>query len=143
MALANNHREQMAKKLKADLQLLAADLACKLSDDAGDPLIELKSGSTVVALLKIQRRKFDGFQMLAELSSDSAQGLPEHECWVAIRDTMAHDRFAKISKAAFGIGASSLKLVVKNGADPASSDLVEANVTAEIPNSARLGAVGQ
>lgn len=135
MALANNQRLQMAQKLQADLKI-SMGLVIQMQDDNGNPAMV---GSDVA--FEIRQRQYNGFQMLAELSSSSAQGLPEHELWFVANNDLTLDAMAKYSKLAFSVGASSVKLVLSDA--PALEDMIDANVVAEIPNDIRLGAVGQ
>lgn len=142
MSLASNQKEQMAKRLKADLALLAPELAAaSLQDSDSNPVIQLKDGSDVVALAAIKRRSFNGFNVVAELSASAGEGYPEHELWLAVIDTTTLARQTKLTKLCAEMGCSSMKLVVTEAA-PALADLVDANVSLELPNSARLGSVG-
>lgn len=135
MALGNNTRWQIAHKLQADIGVLYGT-SVQIQNDNGNPAI-LLSG---IALFEIQQRSFDGFQMLAELSSTSAQGMPEHTLIFVVSSSASLVDMAKVSKLAFGMGLSSVQLI--SSASPALSD-VSGTVLAEIANDLRLGAVGQ
>jgi len=138
MALKSNQTEQMAKRLKQDLEKLAPELKIAA---AGSASISVKDGEDVVALIKLKRRSFEGFNIVHELSESAGQGFAEHELWLALKDDTSLERCAKLVKAAAAAGASEMKLV-KTAEAPAEADLIEANVAATIPNDARLGAVG-
>jgi hypothetical protein len=145
MALANNQRFQLMKRFKRDLQIVGPEYF--QSDDAlanGDPALKLalSSGGPVVAYVAITRKTFNGFQVVAELSSSAAEGLPEHDMWLAI-DNTAIDvlKMAKLSSFAHRIGAASLK-IVSAGAPPTSASIAESNVSLELPNDPRIGASG-
>lgn len=141
MALANNQRHQMAKRLNADIPKLEATYTASLVDYNGDPEVIVKdSSAVVVARILLKQRSFSGFNVVAELSSSAAEGLPEHECWLDMKDSLTFDKIAKLVKACDQVGASSLKIL--SSAAPAEADLIDANVLAEIPNNARLGATG-
>lgn len=142
MALANNQRDQLAKRLKADIEVREGYTVDLSYLSSGDPLLTIKNTSaTIIAYCSIARRSFDGFNVVAELSSSAAEGLPEHVAYMLVDSDEADAVKAKLSVYAYSLGCSSTKLGFK--AVIASSDLVDANVNAEIPNSARLGAVGQ
>lgn len=137
MALKSNQTEQMAKRLKQDLEKLAPEL--KVAAQAAS--LEIKDGEDVVARIALKRREFEGFNIIHELSSSAGQGYPEHELWLALKDDSSLERCAKLVKAACAAGASELKLV-KTADAPAEADMVEANVAITLPNDARLGAIG-
>lgn len=143
MALASNTKEQLAKRLKQDIEKLAPELSVSALQVAADgqPKLEVKSGSTTIAVVAIKRRTYKGFNVVAELSESAAEGLPEHECWVALKSDATLAQTAKLVKASAALGCSALKLVTS--AAPAEADLVEANVAVEMPNDARVGHVGQ
>lgn len=142
MALANNTRDQLAKRLKQDIQLLAPEFTVAAgATAAGDPTLTVSNAAGVQALIAIKRRTYVGFNIVAELSASAAEGTPEHECWLDLNSTLAIEESAKLIKAAAGIGCSSMKILA--AAAPAEADLVEANVKADIPNDARVGYVGQ
>jgi hypothetical protein len=137
MALKSNHTDQMAKRLEQDLKLLAPELSIKLKADG---LIEIKKAAAVLALAKLKRMSFDGFNIVAELSGSAGEGFPEHQAWLVIKNDATLGEIAKLVKAVAAAGAAELKVV--ESAAPAEADMVEANATS-IPNDARLGAVGQ
>jgi|GEM_PF-6128817 len=143
MALASNTREQLAKRLKADIEIREAGYVADLgSTAAGDPLLTIKNAAgTVIAYANIARRSFSGFNVVAELSSSAAEGLPEHICYMLIDSDEANAVKAKLSIYAFTLGCSSTKLGFMSTITAA--DLTDANVAIEIANSGRYGAVGQ
>jgi hypothetical protein len=144
VALASNTKEQLAKRLKQDLEKLAPELSVSALQAAADgqPKLEVKDGATLLAICAIKRRTYKGFNVVAELSESAAEGLPEHECWVALKSSATVAQTAKLVKAASALGCSVLKLV-STAAAPVETDLVEASVTVELPNDARNGQVGQ
>lgn len=143
MALASNTKEQLAKRLKQDISLLAPELSVSALEVAADgqPKLEVTAGGTMVAVCAIKRRTYTGFNVVAELSESAAEGLPEHECWVSLSSSATLAQTAKLVKAAAGLGCSALKLI--SSAAPAEADLVDANVSVELPNDARVGFAGQ
>lgn len=143
MALASNTKEQLAKRLKQDIEKLAPELSVSALQMAADgqPKLEVKDGATTLAVCAIKRRTYKGFNVVAELSESAAEGLPEHECWVALKSDASLAHTAKLVKAASALGCSVTKLV--SSAAPAEADLVDASVTVELPNDARNGQVGQ
>jgi len=142
MALASNQSEQMAKRLKQELEKSAPELAAALKQDAaGAPVVELKDGATVVALMAIKRRTFSGFNIVNEISADAGNGYPEHELWLVVKDDTTLPRMAKLTKAATAIAASGLKLCVEAAVDMADIG-DETKVDLEMANDARLGFAG-
>jgi hypothetical protein len=143
VALASNTKEQLAKRLKQDIEKLAPELSVSALQMAADgqPKMEVKSGSTTLAVVAIKRRTYKGFNVVAELSESAAEGLPEHECWLVLKSDATLAQTAKLVKATAGLGCSVLKLV--SSAAPAEIDLVDSSVTVELPNDARNGQVGQ
>ena len=143
MALANNQREQLADRLKADIELREPGFTVARSvATSGEPLLTVNDGTNDIAVLAIQKRTFDGFNVVAELSASAAEGLPEHITWLAIRADATQAVVARLTVAARDIFASSLKLVFETPVN-AASVLDEAKVAEELPNSARYGASGQ
>lgn len=136
--LKSNETEQMIKRLKADLKIIAADL----SSESDSESITLKSSGTAVAVIVLKRRSFEGFNILNELSSEVGQGFPEHEAYVVLKADAALAVIAKVVKATAAIGCSSMK-IAQTSAAPAKADAVDANVVAELAADARLGAVGR
>lgn len=144
MALASNQKEQLAKRVKQEIEKLAPELTVSSvqAGSDGQPELTVKSNGTVIALLAVRRRTYKGFNIVAEISESAAEGLPEHELWLAVDDSNTLVQNAKLLKASFALGCSGLKLIVTTAA-PVEADLVEANVSAELPNDARNGFVGQ
>jgi hypothetical protein len=141
MALRSNQTDQMAKFLQQSLQFLAPELAITASADASNnPLLSVSLAGSAIALIRLNRRTFDGFNIVAELDATAGMGFPEHECWLAIISSASFIEVAKLTKACAGAGASVVKFVTTSSA-PAQSDLVFANAT-DIPNDPRLGSVG-
>lgn len=143
MALASNTREQLAKRLKAEIEVREIGFVADMGlTSAGDPLLTIKNASgTTVAYASIARRSYNGFNVVAELSSSAAEGLPEHVLFMLMDSDNAAALNAKLSIYAAGMGCSSTKLGFMSTITAA--DLVDANVAVEVPNSGRYGAVGQ
>lgn len=138
MALKSNQTHQMAQRLQDDLKRLAPDLTSALSDN----LITISdSTSSVVAQILMQRRQFDGFNIAYELDSSAGQGFPEHQCYLAVISSMSLEHVVLLAKAVSAMGCSETNFI-KTVAAPAPADLVDANVSAIIPNDARLGSIG-
>jgi len=143
MPLANNQREQLGKRLKADIGLRKPDLVIDESVSAnGEPIFVVSAGGNEEAAFAVSKIEFAGFNVVAELSSSAAEGLPEHITWLAI-DTGATQLFAaEMMQLAVNLGTSSIKLAFEATIDK-DDVLDDAKVVAELPNSARLGASGQ
>lgn len=141
MSLASNVKEQLAKRLKADIELREGFTVAMGAMASGDPMLTISSGATVIAVAAISRRTYSGFNVVAELSSSAAEGLPEHICWMMIKDNQSQLVTSKLAMLAGKMGCSSVKLGFV--AAPAEASLADASVAAEIVNDARLGAVGQ
>lgn len=144
MALATNTRIQMMKRLKRDIQLSIPSLVITDSPAGSEPGIMLSVAGVDVAHASIKPKTFNGFNVVAELSSSAAEGYPESELYLQI-DTnavgMDYNMAAKIMHNASKLGCSLIKLIASTAApDPANA--IDSNVTAEIANDARLGAVG-
>ncbi len=138
--MRTNQREQMAKRLKQDLEKLAPEFSVAPSTYNSEPLLSISDNTGVVALAWLKPRSFEGYNIVAELSSDAGQGYPETELWLDVINSTSLARMAKLVKAATHIGASSFKLLTS--AAPATADLVDANVVEELPNDPRIGASG-
>lgn len=137
MALKSNQTEQMAKKMQQTLQKLAPEFTIELADVS----VTVKSAGAVIALIKMSRRSFDGFNIAYELSTSAGQGFPEHECFFAFKSDQAMEACVKISKAVFNAGCSEVKFI-KTASAPVDADLVDANVSSVIPNDAFNGSIG-
>jgi len=140
MALASNTRDQLALRLRQNIERLAPEWAVSASHESGDPAIKVTEDSDTIAAIVIRRKSFVGLNIVAELSSSAAEGLPEHDVFLVIKDDLSPAKAAKLTKAATLLGCASLKVCEK--AAPSASDAAESSVTAEIPNSADFGAVG-
>lgn len=143
MPLANNHREQLAKRLKADLELRFPTYTVTASTAAtGEPILAVNDGSSDIAYLAVSKRTFDGFNVVAELSSSAAEGLPEHVTWLAVDSGESQLSTSQLVHAASKLGTSSLKLAFEASVD--SSDVLDdSKIVAELVNDARNGASGQ
>lgn len=145
MALATNTKQQMIKRLKRDLELAHPEIAIVDSPDAsGNPGLMLSIASVDVSHILLKSRSFNGFNVVAELSSSAAEGLPETDLFLQIDNNaagMSYDVAAKIMHKAGKLGCSVIKLIA-SAASPAAANAIDANVTSEIANDARLGAVG-
>lgn len=142
MSLASNHKDQMAKRLKADLELRGYSATIDLTA-ANDPLLTIKSGATKLAICQITRRSFNGFQVVAELSTSAAEGLPEHIAYLLVDSAASQLNTSKLAMFVKALGTSSMKLGFVVNASLTEANLTDANVAAEIGNDARSGASGQ
>lgn len=141
MALRSNATDQMAKRLKQDVQLLAPALTVSLAADAnGNPYVQVSNGATSVAIIGLSRRHFQGYNIVAELSPSAGEGFPEHQAVLAVKSDTTPSTMALLTKAAMSAQASELA-IVETVAAPVLADLAAA-ATAIIPNDARLGSVG-
>ena len=137
--LKSNETEQMAKRLQADLKIVAAELS---SSKPQENAVVVKAGAVTKAVIVLKRRSFSGFNILNELSSEVGQGFPEHEAYVVFKADATLVEIAKVIKVTAAIGCSSMK-VCQTAAEPTVDDAVDANLQAELSNDARLGAVGR
>lgn len=142
MSLRSNQTDQMAKILQQTLQKAAPEYsAISASDAAGNPMIRINDGTQDVALARLKRRTFEGFNITLELDASAGNGYPEHELWFALKNDQALAVCAKLTKAMATAGCSELKFIT-TAAAPVEADLIEANVIITLPNDARLGSVG-
>jgi hypothetical protein len=143
MALANNHRDQLAKRLKADILLREPSWAIVQSTSAaGDPLLLISSGGTNLALCQIARRSFNGFNVVAELSSSAAEGLPEHIAYMLVDTAASQANATKLAMMVKMLGTSSVQMGFVANGSLTEANLTAGNVSYEMGNDARNGAVG-
>lgn len=143
MPLANNQKEQLADRLEADIKLREPSFTVTRDLGASDePILLVDSGSGVDAAFAISKRTFDGFNVVAELSSSAAEGLPEHIAWVAVDTGATQILSMKYMQMAVDAGTSSIKVAFEATIDK-DSVLDESLVAAELPANARTGASGQ
>jgi len=143
MPLANNQREQLAKRLKADIELREPDfIVTPETASTGEPILKIEDSGGTIAFAAISKREFAGFNVVAELSSSAAEGLPEHITWLAVDSGESQLVTSRLIVAVRDIGTSSLKLAFEASVD--NTDVLDdAKVVAELPNNARAGASGQ
>lgn len=149
MALASNTRYQLSNRLKADLLLrfpgytVAQSIAAGTGlVDSGDYLLALtNSSATIVALLAVSRRHYSGFNVVAELSSSAAEGLPEHIVYSLVLTTAGQLVTSQVMMTAAQMGASSI--VFGFNATMTEVTMSATNMPNEYVNSARSGASGQ
>ena len=142
MPLANNQRDQLGDRLEADIKLREPGFTVTRATGAtGEPILLVDSGSGVDAAFCISKRTFSGFNVVAELSSSAAEGLPEHICWVAVDTGASQILSMKYMQMAVDAGCSSVKVAFEATIDSASV-LDETLVAAELPANARTGASG-
>jgi hypothetical protein len=167
MSLATNTRVQMGKRLLQDLQLAVPQFTYTQSEytdgnGAYDAILSITdSSANPIALVAIVAKSFFGFNVVAELSSNAAVGLPETDCFF-VMDTsigsITYDSVAQMLHETFRLGAASTQIINQSAAHgfTAMQALVfpgytipstpvtpsYANVTSTIANDARLGAVG-
>jgi len=143
MPLANNQREQLVKRLEADIKLREPSFTItKDFGSNGETILLIDSGSGVDAAFTVSKRTFEGFNVVAELSSSAAEGLPEHVAWVAVDTGATQILSMKYMQMAVDVGASSVKVAFEATIDK-DSVLDETLVAAELPANARTGASGQ
>lgn len=145
MSLSTNSRQQMIKRIKQDIKFsMPAVVTTDAPQANGEPGIMLSIAGVNVSHIALSPRSFNGFQVVAELSSSAAEGFPETDLYLQL-DTdaagMNHNVAAQIVHNASKLGCSMIKMIAST-ASPAAANAIDANVTAEIPNDARLGAVG-
>lgn len=154
MALANNQRYQLAERLQADLQLTNSYQVVRTVTQgtgsvsagapvAGDPLLSVSSaGGTLLALIAIDQRTFNSFNVVAELSQSAAVGLPEHICYVIVNSAASQLDTSLISAIAKRLGTSSMKLSFQSVGNLIEANMTDANIAYELPNDSRNGASG-
>ena len=145
MSLPTNSRIQMMKRLKQDIQYSIPSLTITDSPlSTGEPGLMLSVAGVDVSHVSIKGRDFNGFNVVADLSSSAAVGFPESELFLQL-DTnavgMDYNMSSRIMHNVAKLGCSITKLIAST-ASPSPANALDANVTAEIANDARLGAVG-
>lgn len=148
MALATNTKDQLAKRLQADIQLreptYTVDSSTQVTAVPGDPLLTVKdAGASKIAIIAIDRRTFSGFQVVAELSSSAAEGLPEHVAYMLIDTAQSQTVVSKMVMYLGHIGFSSVKVGFVASGSLTEANLTDANVAFELANDPRYGASGQ
>jgi hypothetical protein len=152
MALATNTRFQLAERLQADLQLtngyavvssLTAGTGSGGAPQANDPFLMVSLGGTNKAAICISQRHYNSFNVVAELSSSAAEGLPEHVAYVLISTAASQTDTALIAAIVKRLGTSSVKFGFVAVGNLDEAHMTDAAVAYELPNDARLGASGQ
>ncbi len=153
MALANNQRYQLADRLQADLQLTGYTVTKTLTlgtgvsvgtPQAGDPLLAVyNSAETEVALIAIDQRHFNSFNVVAELSQSAAEGLPEHITYCLMNSADSQLDSVLLSAIVKRLGTSSVKYGFVAVGSLSENNMSDANVAYELPNDSRSGASGQ
>lgn len=148
MALAGNTRFQLAERLQADIQLREPTYTVVSSTQVtavpGDPLLTVKNASAAtIAIIAIDRRTFSGFNVVAELSSSAAEGLPEHIGYMLIDTAQSQTVVSKMVAYLVKIGFSSVQIGFVAAGSLTEANLTAANVAFELSNDARYGASGQ
>lgn len=142
--MRSNQTDQMARRLQQFLAKQAPELTSTIgiAADGVSPLLTIKASGSTVALCRLNRRSFVGYNIVGELSSDMAQGFPEHECWLSIISAMAADRVSKLAIITAKVGCADFYL--SQSATPAESDMATSsgNFLLNLSNSAELGSVG-
>lgn len=149
MALASNTKEQLAKRLKADLQVRFPTYTVNVSSaaggqvpTAGDPLLTIINASSVtVAVVAIDRLSYNGFNVVAELSSSAAEGLPEHVMNALVLSSAGQLVTAQLFMAFKELSTASIRFGF--GATVNETNLSTANLVNEWANTARYGQSGQ
>jgi hypothetical protein len=137
-------KDQLIARLKRSLK---RSTTLTLVDDSlsdGSPALVIKSGATAIAYVAVQPRSFNGFNVVAELSSAAGEGYPEHVVHVYFdTDAAGMDTAtaAQIAMLAGRIGASSMA-VYQNTTAPSNAVIIAANLVYEIANTDEAGAVG-
>lgn len=152
MALATNTKFQLADRLQADLQLAGYTVTKSITSgtgtggapSAGDPfLLVANASATNVAAICISQRSFNGFNVVAELSSSAAVGLPEHVEYALINSAAAQIDCALVAAIGKRLGTSSMKFGFVAVGNLDENHMTDANAAYELPNDARSGASGQ
>lgn len=152
MALATNTRFQLADRLSADLSTtngyvvtasMTAGTGSGGAPQANDPLLMVSLAGTNQALICISQRHFNSFNVVAELSSSAAEGLPEHVAYVLINSAATQVNTALISAIAKRLGTSSIKLAFTAVGNLDENHMTDAAVSFELANDSRNGASGQ
>jgi hypothetical protein len=151
MALATNTRFQLADRLNADLVLAGYTVTASLTAGTGsggapqanDPFLMVSLGGTNQAAICISQRHYNSFNVVAELSSSAAEGLPEHVAYVLINSAASQLNTANIAAIAKRLGTSSMKLAFTAVGNLTEANMTDAAVSVEMPNDPRNGASGQ
>lgn len=137
MSLPSNLIPQLSRRAIATIQKLYPGYTVTALDTA---TLQVNTGGTVTAVIGFIQKSFNGFNIVAELSSSAGNGQPETECWLDLNTAASIQDSVQLSKVCANLGCASIKLVTS--AAPAATDLVDTNLIVEIPNSAELGASG-
>jgi hypothetical protein len=154
MALATNTRDQLGKRLAADLALtngMTVTVAQTLGNGgnpgcpiAGDPLLTVfNSAGTKIALISIDQFTFNGFNVVAELSSSAAVGLPEHMTYLLVNSAASQLDTSLLSAVVKRLGTATIKYGFVAVGSLTEANLSDANIAFQLPNDSRLGASGQ
>lgn len=152
MALATNTRFQLADRLNADLSatngyVVSSSLTLGTGSggapQANDPILTVSLAGTNQAAICISQRHFNSFNVVAELSSSAAEGLPEHVAYVLINSSATQVNTTLISAIAKRLGTSSVKFGYVSVGNLNENNMTDANVAFELPNDSRSGASGQ
>jgi hypothetical protein len=154
MSLATNTRDQLVKRLARDIVLTIASASTQVSQCASadaviageSPAILVSIGGVAVAYIAFLAKAFNGFQVVAELSSSSANGLPETDLFVQFNQASAAynvDILARLVYAAGRIGCATLNIINSASYETLDgSQILYANITTQIVNDSRAGGVG-
>jgi hypothetical protein len=154
MALATNTRYQLAARLVADLQLTngmtvtqsqtlgnGGNPGCPV---AGDPLLTVfNSAGTKIALISVDQLTFNGFNVVAELSSSAAVGLPEHTIYLLENSANTQLDTSLLAATVKRMSTATIKFGFTAVGNLTEANLSDANIAYQLPNDARLGASGQ
>ena len=152
MALATNTRFQLADRLQADLQLQGYTVSKSLTlgtgsggaPQANDPLLTVLNASSVeVALIAIDQRHFNSFNVVAELSQSAAEGLPEHITYCLMNSADTQLDSVLLAAIVKRLGTSSVKFGFVAVGNLSENNMTDANVAYELANDSRSGASGQ
>lgn len=150
MSLANNQRDQLAKRLKADVALREPTWTADISlcaggavPAAGDAFLTIKAAGTVIAVAAVARRTFNSFNVVAELSQSAAEGLPEHFVYILVDNGASQAVTSKLAILAKQLGTSSVAFGYVATGNLDEAHMTSAAISFEYGNDARLGASGQ
>jgi hypothetical protein len=152
MSLATNTRIQLGERLQADLRLREPSWTISTAyalgttptgPNAGDPLISVVVSGSLVAEVALSAMQFNGFNVVAELSSSAAQGLPETVAYLLTDTTQSQLVTQKLGAYVKQLGTAALNVGFVASASINEAAFVPSNIAFTIVNDARSGAAGQ
>jgi hypothetical protein len=154
MSLATNTRDQIVRRLKRNIELTVPNSTVVLSQctsadavAAGEsPSLIVSISAVAVAYIAALPKSFNGFNVVAELSSTSANGLPETDLFLQFDEAAASYSIDAVQRLVYQcgrMGCSELDIINTSAEETLDgSEILYANITTQIANDPSLGGVG-